>query len=104
MLLYLLMSFLVPFLILMVSKLIKNLEFRIGIFECGFDSYNVRVLPISLRFFIFCIIFLVLDLELIIVSLRPLVNYFIGFIIGIFVFLVLVTLSISLDWLSGGLR
>jgi len=86
---YMFISFLIPVVTLLIRKGIKYLEFSVGVFECGFDSYNVRVLPISLRFFIFCIIFLVLDLELIIVSLRLLVVFYIGFILGIFVFFVI---------------
>jgi len=99
-----LISFFVPATILLIRKCAKFLEYNVSVFECGFDSYNVRVLPISLRFFIFCIIFLVLDLELIIVSLRPLVMFYVGFIFGIFVFLLLVTVSIVIDWFYGGLR
>jgi len=66
-------------------------------FECGFDSFNVRVFPVSLRFFIFCIIFLILDLELIIMSVRPIVLLLNGFVINIVVFLFLVTLSILFE-------
>jgi NADH:ubiquinone oxidoreductase subunit 3 (subunit A) len=53
--------------------LISSKFIRVDRFECGFDSFNVRVFPVSLRFFIFCIIFLILDLELIIISVTPLV-------------------------------
>jgi NADH:ubiquinone oxidoreductase subunit 3 (subunit A) len=97
MIFYVLVSFLTPAIMLLVRKLIKHLEFRVGIFERGFDSYNVRVLPISLRFFTLCIIFLVLDLELIIVSLRPVILFFIGFLVRVFIFLLLVTIRVILD-------
>jgi len=100
---YVFISFLIPAFMLLIRKLFKNLEYSVGVFECGFDSYNVRVLPISLRFFIFCIIFLMLDLELIIVSLSPVVIFSIGFSLGIFVFLFLVTVRVVLDWFYGGL-
>jgi NADH-quinone oxidoreductase subunit A len=73
-------------------------------FECGFDSFNVRVFPVSLRFFVFCIIFLILDLELIIISVTPIVMWWNGFIINILVFLTLVTLRILVEWLYGRLR
>jgi len=52
--------------------LVSSKFIRADGFECGFDSFNVRVFPVSLRFFIFCIIFLILDLELIIISVTPL--------------------------------
>lgn len=76
---------------------------RVDTFECGFDSFNVRVFPVSLRFFIFCIIFLILDLELIIISVTPLVLWSRGFIINIVIFLFLVTVSIIREWLFGSL-
>jgi NADH:ubiquinone oxidoreductase subunit 3 (subunit A) len=53
--------------------LVSSKFIRADRFECGFDSFNVSVFPVSLRFFIFCIIFLILDLELIIMSVTPLV-------------------------------
>jgi NADH:ubiquinone oxidoreductase subunit 3 (subunit A) len=66
-------------------------------FECGFDSFNVSVFPVSLRFFIFCIIFLILDLELIIISVTPLVIWSRGFILNIVIFLALVTVRILFE-------
>jgi NADH:ubiquinone oxidoreductase subunit 3 (subunit A) len=62
-----------PILIGLGSFLISSKFIRFEGFECGFDSFNVSVFPVSLRFFIFCIIFLILDLELIIMSVTPLV-------------------------------
>ncbi len=70
---YLLISFLVPLVIGIASIFVRRKIMRVDTFECGFDSFNVRVFPVSLRFFIFCIIFLILDLELIIISVTPLV-------------------------------
>jgi NADH:ubiquinone oxidoreductase subunit 3 (subunit A) len=64
----------------------------------------VRVFPVSLRFFVFCIIFLILDLELIIISVTPLVIWSRGFIVNIVVFLFLVTVRIIIEWLYGRLR
>jgi NADH:ubiquinone oxidoreductase subunit 3 (subunit A) len=57
-----------------------------------------------LRFFIFCIIFLILDLELIIMSVTPIVMWSSGFVINIVIFLFLVTLRILIEWLYGRLR
>jgi len=70
---YLIISILVPVLIGLGRFLIRSKFIRADTFERGFDSFNVRVFPVSLRFFIFCIIFLILDLELIIMSVSPLV-------------------------------
>ncbi len=101
---YLLISFIVPIVIGLASFLVSSKFISSDIFECGFDSFNVRVFPVSLRFFIFCIIFLILDLELIIISVTPLVIWARGFILNIVVFLFLVTLRIITEWLFGRLR
>ena len=102
--LYLLISLIVPRIIGVLRLLLISKRIRADTFECGFDSFNVRVLPVSLRFFIFCIIFLILDLELIIISLTPIVMWRSGFIINIVTFLTLVTIRIIGEWLFGRLR
>jgi len=101
---YLLISLIVPSIIALGSFLVRSKFIRNDRFECGFDSFNVRVFPVSLRFFIFCIIFLILDLELIIMSITPLVIWINGFIVNIVVFLFLVTLRMIIEWLFGRLR
>ncbi len=101
---YLLISFLVPAIIGLIRFLIRSKFISADRFECGFDSFNVRVFPVSLRFFIFCIIFLILDLELIIISVTPLVIWTRGFILNIVIFLALVTVRILFEWLYGRLR
>lgn len=100
---YLLISILVPRIIGILSFFVRTKFINTEGFECGFDSFNVRVFPVSLRFFIFCIIFLILDLELIIISITPLVIWNRGFIINIVIFLFLVTLRLIIEWLFGSL-
>jgi len=102
-LVYLFISLLVPMVIGIGRFLVSSKFITTDSFECGFDSFNVRVFPVSLRFFIFCIIFLILDLELIIISITPLVLWMNGFIINIVIFLFLVTLRILIEWLFGSL-
>ena len=95
---------LVPLLIIGVRVLVIEKVKENDNFECGFDSFNVRVLPVSIRFFIFCIIFLILDLELIILSLGPWVIRIRGIILNLIIFLVIITLRLLLEWLFGRLR
>lgn len=102
--LYLLISIVIPTLIRIGRILVSSKFIRTEGFECGFDSFNVRVFPVSLRFFIFCIIFLILDLELIIMSVTPIILWSSGFIVNIVIFLLLVTVRILLEWLYGRLR
>ena len=103
-LIYIMISILVPRLIGLIRLLVRAKFIRTDRFECGFDSFNVRIFPVSLRFFVFCIIFLILDLELIIISVTPIILIGSGYIINIIVFLVLVTLRIIIEWLFGSLR
>ncbi len=100
---YLLISIIIPAVIGLGRFLISSKFMRADRFECGFDSFNVRVFPVSLRFFVFCIIFLILDLELIIISVTPLVIWSRGFIVNIVLFLFLVTIRILFEWLFGRL-
>ena len=103
-LIYLGISLIVPILIIIGRLLLRSKFINAESFECGFDSFNVRVFPVSLRFFVFCIIFLILDLELIIISVTPIILWWNGLIVNIVVFLTIVTLSILLEWLFGSLR
>lgn len=100
---YLLISCLVPLVIGLLRWMVRSKFIRADTFECGFDSFNVRVFPVSLRFFIFCIIFLILDLELILMSVFPLVVWASGFTLNIIIFLFLVTVRILIEWLFGRL-
>ena len=102
-LIYILISIIVPILILFGRLLVSSKHIRVDTFECGFDSFNVRVFPVSLRFFVFCIIFLILDLELIIISVTPIILWWNGFILNIVIFLSLVTISMLIEWLYGRL-
>jgi len=109
--LYLLISILVPIIIGVASLIISSKFISSEGFECGFDSFNVRVFPVSLRFFIFCIIFLILDLELIIISITPIVIWSNGFIINIVIFFIfsnfkninrMVIWKIKVSWVNWG--
>src|SRR5438132_186091 len=84
---FIVIFFLIPMIMGVIRILVRRKFMRNDRFECGFDSFNVSVFPVSLRFFIFCIIFLILDLELIIISVTPIVIWSRGFILNIVVFL-----------------
>nr|YP_003331195.1 NADH dehydrogenase subunit 3 [Rotaria rotatoria]ACT21464.1 NADH dehydrogenase subunit 3 [Rotaria rotatoria] len=100
---YVLISFIMPLVMGMTSLLVSSKFMSTESFECGFDSFNVSVFPVSLRFFMFCTIFLILDLELIIMSVTPMVIWSSGFIVNIVLFLLLVTVSLMMEWLFGSL-
>ena len=97
----LIISFLLVILLKFISFLIseKSLLLReeISSFECGFEHHNVSRVPFSLRYFFLTLIFLLFDLEIILILFFPSVifctNYFISFIILI-VFLLILFMSL----------
>lgn len=75
-------------------------------FECGFDPIKSARLPFSLRFFLLAIIFLIFDVE--IVLLFPIVtgmtthfSFLRG--LGIFTFLIILILGLFHEWNEGSL-
>nr|QBC73192.1 NADH dehydrogenase subunit 3 [Lepetodrilus guaymasensis] len=75
-------------------------------FECGFDPMGSARLPFSLRFFLLAVIFLIFDVE--IVLLFPSVNQMIKGLelfsyAGIIVFLLILILGLFHEWNEGSL-
>nr|ACF04906.1 NADH dehydrogenase subunit 3 [Calyptraea chinensis] len=75
-------------------------------FECGFDPISSARLPFSLRFFLLAIIFLVFDVE--IVLLLPMLSVlFISFsfkvMLGCLLFLYILIIGLMHEWKEGSL-
>nr|AKL90667.1 NADH dehydrogenase subunit 3 [Columbella adansoni] len=75
-------------------------------FECGFDPIKSARLPFSLRFFLLAIIFLIFDVE--IVLLFPILmsmssSYSSTIIFGTFIFLVILIVGLFHEWNEGSL-
>nr|YP_009332125.1 NADH dehydrogenase subunit 3 [Californiconus californicus]APH08599.1 NADH dehydrogenase subunit 3 [Californiconus californicus] len=75
-------------------------------FECGFDPIKSARLPFSLRFFLLAIIFLIFDIE--IVLLFPILASMLGglsmsLMIGLFTFLVILVVGLFHEWNEGSL-
>jgi NADH-ubiquinone oxidoreductase chain 3 len=66
-------------------------------FECGFDPIKSARLPFSLRFFLLAIIFLIFDVEIVLlfpVLARIFININLGGIIRCFLFLIILSLGL----------
>nr|QVD40476.1 NADH dehydrogenase subunit 3 [Semisulcospira gottschei] len=75
-------------------------------FECGFDPMKSARLPFSLRFFLLAIIFLIFDVE--IVLLFPVLagmssNFDLYLTIGTFSFLIILIIGLFHEWNEGSL-
>lgn len=116
MLLYLALAFVVIFLVLflfILKTLISDFRFRIRAreelsrYECGFEQHNLSRLPISIRYFLLTLVFLLFDLEVIFLLLTP-GDIFLGVgksfrILISLLFVVALSLGLLYEWLDGAL-
>nr|YP_010936455.1 NADH dehydrogenase subunit 3 [Morula spinosa]WKW54908.1 NADH dehydrogenase subunit 3 [Morula spinosa] len=75
-------------------------------FECGFDPIKSARLPFSLRFFLLAIIFLIFDVEIvlllpILVSMSSILSG--AVVVSLFVFLVILIVGLFHEWNEGSL-
>lgn len=81
----------------LISEKVLLIREEISSFECGFEHHNVSRVPFSLRYFFLTLVFLLFDLEIILIIFLPSVifsvNYFISFII-LFIFVIVLFLSL----------
>nr|AXA45329.1 NADH dehydrogenase subunit 3 [Anguloclavus sp. 2 MNHN IM 2013-9661] len=75
-------------------------------FECGFDPIKSARLPFSMRFFLLAIIFLIFDVE--IVLLFPILasmmsSISLSLMMGLFIFLVVLIVGLFHEWNEGSL-
>jgi len=95
---------LVSFLLSEKALLIRE---EVSSFECGFEHHNVARVPFSLRYFFLTLIFLLFDLEIVLIMFLPYmlfsVNYISSIVILLF-FIAILFLSLVYEWNDGRLE
>nr|YP_010535538.1 NADH dehydrogenase subunit 3 [Alectorobius fonsecai]UYB78307.1 NADH dehydrogenase subunit 3 [Alectorobius fonsecai]UYL27216.1 NADH dehydrogenase subunit 3 [Alectorobius fonsecai] len=104
---FMIISFLVTFLIMITGNMIKKKNFfkkeKNSPFECGFDPFSLTRQPFSLRYFMIAIIFLIFDIEIIILLPFPLLSNLLSMnlILKILAIILLIILSLFYEWKNG---
>nr|ADK97574.1 NADH dehydrogenase subunit 3 [Peripatoides sp. DVL-2010] len=106
----LLMSMIISFIMLFIPFFLgkKSYEDREknSPFECGFDSKNSARLPFSMRFFLIAVIFLIFDIEIILLFPIPM-KFFLKNYIYIFIklmFIIILLMGLFHEWNQGALE
>nr|YP_009427779.1 NADH dehydrogenase subunit 3 [Godlewskia godlewskia]ASU96530.1 NADH dehydrogenase subunit 3 [Godlewskia godlewskia] len=102
----LLLSFVVMLMGWMLSKRTLSDREKNSPFECGFDPIKSARLPFSLRFFLLAIIFLIFDVEIVLLFpvLASMPSMFsLSTLIGSSLFLVILMIGLIHEWKEGSL-
>nr|YP_010838229.1 NADH dehydrogenase subunit 3 [Clavisyllis tenjini]WGF21038.1 NADH dehydrogenase subunit 3 [Clavisyllis tenjini] len=104
------LAFIIPLLILFISSLLMTRQSldreKASPFECGFDPVSSARLPFSLRFFLLAVLFLVFDIEIIILLPLPfLLHSFLpsSFYFPMILFLLILIIGLIHEWNEGSL-
>lgn len=79
---------------------------KLSPFECGFDPNHRARIPFSIRFFLLAIIFIVFDIEIVLLIPVPLLFYTTSYtylLIGRTLFLIILLLGLIHEWNQGSL-
>ncbi len=91
---------------LLREKALLNRE-EMSSYECGFEHHNVSRVPFSLRYFFLTLIFLLFDLEIVLMMFIPFIIYSVNFYIRMLVltvFLFILLFSLYYEWNDGRLE
>jgi len=89
--------FLLKFVNLLVAERSPLMREEMSSFECGFEHHNLSRVPFSLRYFFLTIIFLLFDLEIVLIMFLPSMIFTVSYMYAIavlFAFIVVLFLSL----------
>jgi len=72
--------------LLLSEKVLLNRE-ELSPYECGFEHHNVSRVPFSLRYFFLTLIFLLFDLEIVLILFMPYSVFSSSFFVSLFILL-----------------
>ena len=106
----LLLAFLIGFGVCLIAWSLAKRGFRdrekSSPFECGFDPLGTARLPFSIRFFLLAVIFLVFDVELVLLMPFPVFGFFyyslFRFLV-VSIFIIILLLGVIHEWREGSL-
>ncbi len=105
---FILIIFLITILIVLIYFIVNTKESdkeKNSIYECGFNPIMEIGSPFSIRFFIIAILFLVFDLEVIVLFLWAILIFESIYIhITAFLFISILTIGLIYEWINGGLE
>ena len=76
-------------------------------YECGFEHHTVSRIPFSLRYFLLTLVFLLFDLEIVLLVFVPsfiIVKNNLLILLLVFVFLFVLFIGLLYEWLDGSLE
>jgi len=90
---------------LLSKKQFKNRE-KISPFECGFDIISLNRLPFSLQFYLIGVLFLVFDVEIVLILplIKSLGLIYIYININFFIILMILLVGLFVEWKEGALK
>lgn len=105
------LSFLLIVLLKAVSLFLSEKSFlnreELRSYECGFEHHSLSRIPFSLRYFLLTLVFLLFDLEIVLIIFIPYRFYsysFFFFTIILLIFLLVLFFSLLFEWLDGRLE
>lgn len=90
-----------------ISETVTLNREELSSYECGFEHHNVSRIPFSLRYFFLTLLFLLFDLEILLLLFTPYIimsNYiYLAYLLA-FIFILILFLGLLYEWNDGTLE